>query len=83
MRNNVCSNVFIQSIMPIIQINILLYKTEAGRNRAGSEWKRERKRKREADKGGERQSLGENLKWCGLRNDHRKRHLSISDQRSK
>jgi hypothetical protein len=70
-------------MMAIIQINILLYKTEAGRNRAGSEWKRERKRKREADKGGERQSLRENLKEHGLRNDHCKRYLSISDQRSK
>jgi hypothetical protein len=82
-KNNTCSNVFIQSMMLIIPINILLYKTAAGRNRVGSEWKRERKRKREADKGGERQSLGENLKERGLRNDHSKRYLSISDQRSK
>jgi hypothetical protein len=47
-KNNVRLNVFIQSMMANIQINILLYKTAAGRNRAGSEWKRERKRKRDA-----------------------------------
>jgi hypothetical protein len=31
---------------------------------------RERERKREADEGSERWSLGDNLKWRGLRNDH-------------
>jgi hypothetical protein len=56
---------------------------EAGKNGVGSEWKRGRGRKREADKGSERQSLGENLKQRGLRNDGWKRHLSIYNERNK
>jgi len=36
-------------MMPIIQINFLSYKMEAGRNRVGCEQKRVRERKREAD----------------------------------
>ncbi len=34
----------IYSMMPIIQVNFLFYKTEASRNRAGSEQKREREK---------------------------------------
>jgi hypothetical protein len=37
-------------MMPIIQINFLLYKTEAGKNTKGSMLKRGRERKRETDK---------------------------------
>ncbi len=54
---------------PIIQINFLFYKAEAGKNRAGSKWKRGRERKKEADGGSEGRSIGENQKWCGLIND--------------
>jgi hypothetical protein len=39
----------VYSMMPIIQINILLYKMEVGRNTVWSEQKRGRERKREAD----------------------------------
>ncbi len=56
-------------MMPVIQINFLLYKIKAGKNRVGSKRKKEKERQREADKGSERQSVGENKKWCGLRND--------------
>ena len=53
---------------------------EAGKNGVGSEWKRGRGRKREADKGSERQNLGDNIKWRGLRIDHRKRQPSLSNK---
>ncbi len=33
-------------MMPIVQINFLLYKTEAGKNRAGSRQDREREKER-------------------------------------
>ncbi len=36
----------IYSMMPIVQINFLLYKTEAGKNRAGSRQDREREKGR-------------------------------------
>jgi hypothetical protein len=36
-------------MMPIMEINALLYKMEAGKNRAGSKQKRGGERKREAD----------------------------------
>ncbi len=42
-----------------------------------------REGKRGADKGTERQSIGENQKQRGLRNDHLKRHLSNSNQKNK
>jgi hypothetical protein len=48
-----------------------------------TEWRvsrREGERKREADCGGERQSLSENLKWREMRNDHWKRHLRIPNK---
>ncbi len=67
MRNNICSNdadhtnQYVQ-MMPIIQINFLSYKTEAGKNRVGSKQERTRERKREADYGSERRSVGENQK---------------------
>ncbi len=77
MRNNVRSNQFIQWCQSY-KISILLYESEAGKNRVGSKWKRERERG--ADYGSERQSLGENLKWRGLRNDLLKRHLSIPNK---
>jgi hypothetical protein len=67
-------------MIPIIQINFLLYKMKAGKNRVGSNWKRGRERKREADYGSERWSIGENHKQSGLINDRWKRHLSISNQ---
>jgi hypothetical protein len=50
---------------------------EKGKNRMGSKLKRGREKKREADCRRERQSLRENLKWRGLRNDHWKRRLRI------
>jgi len=53
--------------MPFAQINFFLYKTEAGKNRVQNRKERGRGRKREADKGSRRQSIGENWKWCGLR----------------
>jgi hypothetical protein len=78
MRNIVHSNVFIQ-LMLINKINFHLYKMEAGKNRVGSKRNKDRERKREADEGSERQSEGDNIKLHGLRNDHWKRHLSISN----
>jgi hypothetical protein len=68
---------------PIIPINFLSYQMEAGKNRAGSKLKRGRERKRKADKGSRRWSVGENQKWYGLRNDRWKRHLSFSNRRNK
>ncbi len=61
------------SMIPMIQNNFILYKTEAGKNRVGSKRKRERDRQRGVDLGGERRSIGENMKWRGLRNDHWKK----------
>ncbi len=34
-------------MMPTVQINFLLYKREAHKNRVGHKWKRERERERE------------------------------------
>jgi len=47
------------------------------------EWgenRREREREREADYGSEGQSIGDNQKWRGLRNDFWKGHPGISYQ---
>ncbi len=64
----------VYSMMPVIQINNhLLYHTEAGKNRVGRKQKREKERQRGADLWSERQSIEENWKWPGLRNDHWKR----------
>ena len=54
-------------MMPVVQINIILYQTETGKNRVGNRQERGRERKREADEGSERRSIGENQKWRGLR----------------
>jgi hypothetical protein len=72
MRNIIRSNQFIQ-MMPLIQIDLLLYKTEAGNKGVGSKQKRGRERQRGADKGSERWSILDNKKWRGLRKDHWKR----------
>ncbi len=42
---------------------------EAGKNRVGSKRKKRRERKREAGKGSVGQSIGDNQKQHGLRND--------------
>ncbi len=60
-------------MIPIIQINFLLCKTEVGKNRVGSKQERGKERKRGLDQESERQSIGENWKWRVLRNDHWKR----------
>jgi hypothetical protein len=36
-------------MMLLIQTDFLLYKMEAGKNRVGSKWKREREKQRRAD----------------------------------
>ncbi len=54
-------------------------KTERGLSRREGERERERKREKERSELRERQRLGENLKQRGLRNDHWKGHLSISN----
>jgi len=66
----------IYSMMPIIQINFVLYKMEARKDGVGREQesRRERERKRETDRESEGWSIGDNCKWRGLRNDHWKRH---------
>jgi hypothetical protein len=52
---------------------------ETGKNGVGS--KQKRGREKEISRLREQvMYLGENLKWRGLRNDHRKRHLSISNK---
>ncbi len=37
----------VYSLMLLIQVNFLLYQIEAGKNRVGSKWKREKERQRE------------------------------------
>ncbi len=69
--------------MPIFQISLFLYQIKAGKNRVGSKQKRGGERKREADKGSERRSIGEKKKQRQLRNDRLKRYLSSSNQHNK
>ena len=59
----------VHSMKPIIQINFFLNKMEAGKNSVGSKRKKRRERKREAGKGSVGQSVGDNHKQHGLRND--------------
>jgi hypothetical protein len=43
-------------MMPVIQINLLLYKTEAGKNRVGNKWKMKRERERETERQRDRET---------------------------
>ncbi len=59
----------VYSMMPKKQISFFLNKMEAGKNSVESKRKKRRERKREAGKGSVGQSVGDNQKQHGLRND--------------